>query len=99
MVLVEYGADIHQPDNDGDTPLSLAESTDLKQTIMCKWSTSITPLTHHTLTQRCFSSAKKNENCRLQTMSQTHPLTSNKGALQCRGGEKLGPGGEKLGPG
>ena len=48
MVLVEYGADIYQPDNDGDTPLSLSENTDLKQTIMGKWSTSITPHTHHT---------------------------------------------------
>ncbi len=36
MVLVEHGADIHRVDNDGNTPLSLAENTELKQSMMGK---------------------------------------------------------------
>ena len=34
LVLIQYGADVHQQDGDGDTPLMLAEGTDLKQTMM-----------------------------------------------------------------
>ena len=34
MVLIQYGADVHLPDGDGDTPLMLAEGTDLKQAMM-----------------------------------------------------------------
>lgn len=31
LVLIQYGADINQQDEDGDTPLMLAEGTELKQ--------------------------------------------------------------------
>ena len=34
LVLIEYGADINQQDGDGDTPLMLAEGTELKQAMM-----------------------------------------------------------------
>ena len=34
MVLIEYGADLHMEDGDGDTPLSLADSAELKQAML-----------------------------------------------------------------
>ena len=34
LVLIQYGADVHLQDGDGDTPLMLAEGTDLKQAMM-----------------------------------------------------------------
>ena len=36
LVLIQYGADVHLQDGDGDTPLMLAEGTDLKQAMMSK---------------------------------------------------------------
>ena len=34
LVLIQHGADVHLQDTDGDTPLMLAEGTDLKQAMM-----------------------------------------------------------------
>lgn len=36
MLLVKYGGDIYQEDNDGDTALDLAETAELKQAMLCK---------------------------------------------------------------
>lgn len=36
MLLVRYGGDIRQEDVDGDTPLDLAETAELKQAMLCK---------------------------------------------------------------
>lgn len=42
LVLIQYGADVHLQDGDGDTPLMLAEGTDLKQAMMSKQTINIT---------------------------------------------------------
>ena len=35
LVLIEHGADIHLKDSDGDSPLMLADSDELKEVMRC----------------------------------------------------------------